>query len=239
MKIILASASPRRKQLLAEIVKDFSICVSNAEEIADMSNPTEGVKVLSQIKAESVFQKICMEQHATDESTACTQNNDKIQNSADKQNFKIRTQDKSDDINDNRISVQNDNKDITNKFDPLVIGADTIVVLNGKVLGKPKDENQAREMLQSLSGKTHKVITGVTVKSKTNTITFAEESSVTFKKLDERQITEYIKSGSPFDKAGAYGIQDSGFVAEIKGSYKNVMGLPVERLTEILQTYGG
>ena len=135
--------------------------------------------------------------------------------------------------------MQNDNKDITNKFDPLVIGADTIVVLNGKVLGKPKDENQAREMLQSLSGKTHKVITGVTVKSKTNTITFAEESSVTFKKLDERQITEYIKSGSPFDKAGAYGIQDSGFVAEIKGSYKNVMGLPVERLTEILQTYGG
>ena len=182
VKIILASASPRRKQLLAEVVKDFSVCVSNAEEVADMSNPYEGVKVLSQIKADSVFQQ---------------------------------------------------------NTDALVIGADTIVVFNGDVLGKPKDEGQAREMLTMLSGNTHKVITGVTIMSKERTITFAEESLVTFKKLDVQEIDEYIKTGSPFDKAGAYGIQDSGFVSNIIGSYKNVMGLPVERLAEILQIYGG
>lgn len=224
--------------MLKEIVEDFSVCVSNAEEIADMTNPTDGVKTLSQIKANSVFNRICARQNENKQNKTVQTNN--IQNDSIKNTVKKNNCSKS---NGNRNTAQNKtvqkNDNLQNKSDLLVIGADTIVVLNDKVLGKPKDEKQARETLLSLSGKTHKVITGVTIKTSAKTTTFAEETLVTFKKLDESEITEYIKTGSPFDKAGAYGIQDSDFVVGIQGSYKNVMGLPVERLSEILQTYGG
>lgn len=103
-----------------------------------------------------------------------------------------------------------------------------------KILGKPKDKNQAFDMLSDLSGKTHQVITGVTVMTRGVVVTFADVSQVTFKQLEQKEILDYIATGSPFDKAGGYGIQDSGFVCDIKGSFNNVVGLPTEKLSKVL-----
>ena len=180
MDVILASASPRRKELLGGIVKNFIVLPSNADENVSCLNPLETAKQLSFIKAKSVFE-------------------------------------------------QNQNC--------LVIGADTIVVHDDKILGKPKDKQNAYQMLSQLSGKTHSVITGVTVMTKEVTITFAEVSMVGFKKLCDKDIFDYIATGSPFDKAGGYGIQDSGFVCDISGSYDNVVGLPTEKLAQVLSQF--
>ena len=177
MKIILASASPRRKQLLGEIIKDFLVLPSNEKEDDVFGSPQEVAKQLSFLKAKSVFD---------------------------------------------------------NNQDCLVIGADTIVVHQNQILGKPKNEAHAIEMLSSLSGKTHEVITGVTIMTKDLSVTFADVSQVTFKQLDNKEIIDYIATGSPFDKAGGYGIQDSGFVCDISGSFNNVVGLPTEKLSKIL-----
>lgn len=117
--------------------------------------------------------------------------------------------------------------------DELIITADTIVYLDGKVLGKPKDEVEAHKMLRDLSGKTHQVITGVTLLTHQQTKTFASVSSVTFAQLSDEEIDYYVTHYHPTDKAGAYGIQEwIGFVGveRIEGSYFNVMGLPVQRL---------
>lgn len=94
-------------------------------------------------------------------------------------------------------------------------------------------------MLSALSGREHDVYTGVTVMTKDVTVTFAEKSGVLFRRLSDAEIKDYIATGSPMDKAGAYGVQDSGFVAEVRGSVKNVVGLPVERLANILSQFGG
>ena len=177
MDIILASASPRRKQLLGEIVENFLVLPSNEKEDDCCGTPQEVAKQLSFLKAKSVF--------------------------------------------DNHQNC-------------LVIGADTIVVHQDQILGKPKDEQQATKMLTSLSGKTHEVITGVTIMTKDVSVTFADVSKVTFKNLDEKDILDYIATGSPFDKAGGYGIQDSGFVCDINGSFNNVVGLPTEKLSKVL-----
>lgn len=182
MKVILASASPRRKELLKKLVKGFLVIPSEFDENIPFDEASEYAKKLSFFKAEEVFKRFC-----------------------------------------------ND----------IVIGADTIVVLDGKILGKPHDEAQAKIMLDELSGRSHFVITGVTVMSKQKTVTFAEISTVTFKKLTDTDIENYIKTGSPFDKAGGYGIQDSGFVEKISGSFDNVVGLPVEKLGEVLKQFGG
>lgn len=117
--------------------------------------------------------------------------------------------------------------------DELVITADTIVYLDGRVLGKPKDEDEAHQMLRDLSGKTHQVITGVTILTEQTIKTFASVSSVTFANLSDEEIDYYVTHFHPTDKAGAYGIQEwIGFVGveRIEGSYFNVMGLPVQRL---------
>ena len=177
MDIILASASPRRKQLLAEITKNFVVLPSNEKEDVCCDEPQEMAKQLSLLKAKSVF-----DSHQ----------------------------------------------------DCLVIGADTIVVHQNKRLGKPKDKNQAFDMLSDLSGKTHQVITGVTVMTRGVVVTFADVSQVTFKQLEQKEILDYIATGSPFDKAGGYGIQDSGFVCDIKGSFNNVVCLPTEKLSKVL-----
>ena len=177
MDIILASASPRRKQLLGEIVKNFLVLPSNEKEDECFGAPQEVAKQLSYIKAKSVF--------------------------------------------DNHQNC-------------LVIGADTIVVHQDQILGKPKDKQQAIQMLTSLSGKTHEVITGVTIMTKDVSVTFADVSKVAFKNLDQKDILDYIATGSPFDKAGGYGIQDSGFVCDISGSFNNVVGLPTEKLSKVL-----
>lgn len=123
--------------------------------------------------------------------------------------------------------------------DDMIITADTIVYDNGHVLGKPKDRAEAIQMLRELSGHSHEVITGVSIVTKEKTVQFASTSKVTFATLSNEEISYYVDYYKPFDKAGAYGIQEwIGYVAvtRIEGSYFNVMGLPIQRLyTELKQ----
>lgn len=123
-----------------------------------------------------------------------------------------------------------------NNTEATVLACDTIVVIDDLLLGKPKDADDARAMLRLLSGRKHHVISGYTLISKTREVNRNVVTEVYFNELSEAQIDAYIKSGSPFDKAGAYGIQDEHFnlVKTINGSYYNVMGLPVEDLKKFL-----
>lgn len=122
----------------------------------------------------------------------------------------------------------------------LLITADTIVYVDGEVMGKPKNAEQAKEMLHKLSGKTHQVITGVTIVTAKRTENFGVTSQVKFTNITDEEINFYVDNYLPFDKAGAYSIQEwIGIVAveEIKGSYFNVVGLPVQRLYQKLKTF--
>lgn len=124
--------------------------------------------------------------------------------------------------------------------DEVLITADTIVVLDDQILGKPADAEEAKQMLSSLSGKTHHVITGVCLKSRDQLHHFSVISEVTFKTLAEEEISYYVENYKPFDKAGAYGIQEwIGYigVTGLSGSYFNVMGLPVQRIYEELKKF--
>ena len=124
--------------------------------------------------------------------------------------------------------------------DELMITADTIVVLGQEVMGKPKDASEAHRMLRELSGKTHQVITGVCLTTKERQTCFSVETDVTFKDLTDEEIHYYVEHYCPFDKAGAYGIQEwIGYigVTGMNGSYFNVMGLPVQRIYEALKAY--
>lgn len=128
---------------------------------------------------------------------------------------------------------------IANKYpDSIVIGSDTIVCVDDEILGKPKDESEARSMLQMLSGREHSVFTGVSIQiiNRDVKITLCEETKVYFKNLTESEISWYIKSGEPFGKAGSYGIQGKAglFVEKIDGDYYNVVGLPLNKLYEEL-----
>ncbi len=121
----------------------------------------------------------------------------------------------------------------------IIITADTIVVIKGKVIGKPKDKKEAEKILKTLSGRTHTVYTGFSVYNSLNgkTITDYEKTFVTFRKLAVHEIREYIAGGSPMDKAGAYGIQDdygAVFIKKINGCYYNVVGLPLTKLYQTL-----
>ena len=122
----------------------------------------------------------------------------------------------------------------------LLITADTIVWLDGHVYGKPADEAEAREMLRSLSGKTHDVITGVCVRTNKKNVSFASTTKVRFAELTDAEIEHYVNKYRPMDKAGAYGIQEwIGYIGvkHIEGSYFNVMGLPIQRLYTILKQF--
>ena len=174
MKIILASNSPRRKELLKEHNIDFVVIPSNVNEVIDATiTPYENVMRLSEIKGLDVFAK---------------------------------------------------NKD------DLVIAADTIVVYNNEILGKPKDEKDAFRMLRLLSGKIHEVVTGVTLITNKKQITEYEVSYVKFKDLSDEEIWDYIKTKEPMDKAGSYAIQGIGskFIEYHEGSYDNIVGLPMK-----------
>lgn len=185
MEIILASASPRRKELLELINLKFEIKASNIEEIMNENlSLEEKVEDLSYQKANDIASRL--------------------------------------------------------SGDYLVIGADTIVEINGEILGKPKDKNDAKRMLKLLSGKEHNVITAMTLIStnnKDNFIKTHEKTKVKFIDLDDNKIDKYIDSGEPMDKAGAYAIQGLGvmFVKGIEGCYTNVVGLPIPLLTNILE----
>lgn len=190
MDWILASASPRRKELFGEIIKQpFEIIPAKGEENADgCQTPSALVTALACQKAEEV--------------AALPQAQGKA-----------------------------------------VLGADTVVALNGEILGKPIDEKDAFRMLKALSGNTHEVYTGVCIlypraNGKRKKRCFSVCTQVTFFALSNEQISAYIATGSPMDKAGAYGIQDGGLVEKILGSFSNVVGLPQEACKaaiEILQ----
>lgn len=184
MEIILASGSPRRRELLNTLGLSFTVRPAEGEEKApEGAGPEEIVKALSRAKAEEVGR-------------------------------------------------QSDGR--------LVIAADTIVYLDGRVLGKPKDEADARAMLSALSGRAHEVYTGVTVLLGGDIICEAERTKVFFRELSQEEIDAYVASGDPMDKAGAYGIQGKAslMVERIEGDYFNVMGLPLCRLGKMLKTIG-
>ena len=124
--------------------------------------------------------------------------------------------------------------------DELIITADTVVIVDGEVLGKPADAAEARCMLQKLSGKTHQVITGVCLTTLRKSVHFSVETDVTFKQLSADEVSYYVTTYKPFDKAGAYGIQEwIGYIGctGLRGSYYNVMGLPVQRIYTELEAF--
>lgn len=186
--VILASASPRRKELLANMGIDFSVVVSDADENAVDSSVPPGIYVqqLSLLKAVSTAEKVIKNKNA------------------------------------------------------LIISADTVVVNDGSILGKPTDQRDAFNMLSALSGKTHQVYTGFCVLRTKDAYAVCKHvcTDVTFKKLSDEQIMRYIQSGESMDKAGSYGIQGLGamLVEKINGDYFNVVGLPVSALSDILET---
>ncbi len=122
----------------------------------------------------------------------------------------------------------------------MVITADTVVIVNDTILGKPKDEEEAHEMLGMISGKKHSVITGVTIRTNDKVKTFSVVSKVSFEALDKEEIEYYVNTFKPYDKAGAYGIQEwIGYIGVnyVEGSYFNVMGLPTQKLYKMLKTF--
>ncbi len=185
MKWILASASPRRKELLAELIEKFEIIPARGEERADEGlSPKDLVQALAAQKAVEVAA-------------------------------------------------------LPRARGKAVLGSDTVVALDGKVLGKPRDEEDAKRMLRALSGRTHEVFTGVCVvyPTKNGVVqrTAAACTRVRFFALTEEKIDAYVATGSPMDKAGAYGIQDGGLVESIDGSFSNVVGLPLELCKEMIK----
>ncbi len=183
-RLILASASPRRRELLAACDLDFTLAEKfECEECYPADLATEKVaEYLSQLKSNAY-------PHALGE------------------------------------------KDI-------LLTADTVVILGDKILGKPHSEEEAVEMISSLSGATHKVVTGVTLRTTLRTVSFSSESLVSFRKLETEEIYYYVEKYRPLDKAGAYGIQEwIGYIGieGIEGSFYNVMGLPVQRLYSALK----
>ena len=185
-KILLASKSPRRREILSLLKIPFTVVTIDGidESYPEDLNPEQVSEYISSKKAEAFLKKI-----------------------------------------------QNDE---------LIITADTVVICDGKILGKPKGEKNAMEMLRFLSGKTHKVTTGVTVATKDKFVSFSSETMVTFANLSDEEIKYYIDTYHPYDKAGAYGIQEwigAVAVAKIDGSFYNVMGLPVHRLYQVLKQF--
>lgn len=177
---ILASGSPRRKELLSLIIPEYEVLVSGCEEFVPEGTPAEKVPaILAEQKALAVA--------------------------------KLRP-------------------------DDTVIGSDTVVVLGGEIFGKPKDKAHAHSMLRALSGKKHFVYTGVAVAEKGSVRSFVQKTEVEFYELSDENIDNYIATGEPMDKAGAYGIQGKGsvLVKGITGDYFNVMGLPVAETARFL-----
>lgn len=182
-KIILASQSPRRRELLTQIGLEFEVHPAGGEEVITSTDPVEVVKSLSAQKAGAVKEELEEQLKAT-------------------------------------------------KEEWLIIGADTIVVYDGKILGKPKDEEDAVRMLTMLQGNTHSVYTGVTLLERDGQMSFAEETKVSMYPMTQEEINWYVGTREPMDKAGAYGIQGlcARFVKKIEGDYNNVVGLPVGRI---------
>ena len=213
VRLVLASASPRRRELLSQIGLEFTVMPSTKEENAKTTEAGALVQELSRQKAVDIWEQL---------SGGQGQNPD-----ADQE----------------QISEETQEPNLNGKRQPelLVIGADTVVCCEGKILGKPHSREAAAEMLTALQGRSHEVYTGVTLYSQSETVTFFECTQVEFYPMTEVEISEYIDSKEPMDKAGAYGIQGLGarFVKGIRGDYNNVVGLPVGRLYQELKSHGG
>ena len=195
--IILGSASPRRRELLAQIGAEFEVRVSNKEEVYHSNVPEEIVKELALMKAENVAEELAEENPAG--------------------------------------AVKS----------TVVIGADTIVVLDGKILGKPADEADAVRMLSSLQGRRHDVYTGVAVldydeNGEKRVYNYPVGTAVYVNEMTEEEIRAYVETKDPLDKAGAYGIQGrfAAHIDRIEGDYYNVVGLPVSRVYRTLRKLG-
>lgn len=212
VRLILASASPRRRELLSQIGLEFTVMPSTKEENAKTTEAGALVQELSRQKAVDIWEQL---------SGGQGQNPD-----ADQEQISEETQEPN--LNGKR------------QLELLVIGADTVVCCEGKILGKPHSREAAAEMLTALQGRSHEVYTGVTLYSQSETVTFFECTQVEFYPMTEVEISEYIDSKEPMDKAGAYGIQGLGarFVKGIRGDYNNVVGLPVGRLYQELKSRG-
>ncbi len=201
-KIILASASPRRRELLAQIDVEFEVRVSDKEEIYHSCKPEEIVKELALMKAENVAADLA------EETRAAGEGNGELRN-------------------------------------VVVIGADTVVVLDGQILGKPKDEEDAADMLSRLQGRAHEVYTGTAIldydeEGRRSVVNQAVRTEVHVHAMEEAEIRRYIATGEPMDKAGAYGIQGrfAAFIDRIEGDYYNVVGLPVSSMYQELKKAG-
>ena len=216
-KIILASASPRRRELLTQIGLDFDIVVSETEEKITSTEPAKVVEELSAQKAEAVWEKLC--------STAASQGS-------------VTNAERLDEGSEVFESEQTSGE--TTITDIIVLGADTVVACDGKILGKPADTEAAAAMLTMLQGRGHEVYTGVTILYEQNgerkTLTFHEKTIVHFYPMTDAQIREYVATGDPMDKAGSYGIQGfcARYIRGIEGDYNNVVGLPVGRVYQEL-----
>jgi septum formation protein len=185
--LILASASPRRRELLAQAGLKFTVAAANLnEDLLPDETAAAYVRRLAEEKAQSVW---------------------------------------------------NANRSLDTTDDPLIVlGADTCVVCDGHILGKPADTADARRMLELLSGRTHAVLTGLAAITATKTVRDVEITQVTFNQLNDREIAQYIANGEPFDKAGAYAIQGyaARWIPRIEGCYFNVVGLPIARTAALL-----
>ena len=212
VRLVLASASPRRRELLSQIGLEFTVMPSTKEENAKTTEAGALVQELTRQKAVDIWEKL---------SGGQGQNPD-----ADQEQISEKTQE----------------PNLNGKRQPelLVIGADTVVCCEGKILGKPHSREAAAEMLTALQGRSHEVYTGVTLYSQSEAVTFFECTQVEFYPMTEAEISDYIDSKEPMDKAGAYGIQGLGarFVKGIRGDYNNVVGLPVGRLYQELKSHG-
>lgn len=216
-KIILASASPRRRELLTQIGLDFEVVVSETEEKITSTEPAKVVEELSAQKAEAVWEKLC----STMASQGSVTNAERLDEGSE-------------------VFEPEQTSGETTMTDTLVLGADTVVACDGKILGKPADTEAAAAMLIMLQGRGHEVYTGVTILYEENgerkTLTFHEKTIVHFYPMTDAQIREYVATGDPMDKAGSYGIQGlcARYIRGIEGDYNNVVGLPVGRVYQEL-----
>lgn len=219
IRLVLASASPRRRELLSQIGLEFTVMPSTKEEHAKATEAGALVQELSRQKAEDIWEQLSGGQQNPDA-------NQEQLSGADQE----------------QISDEMREPNLDGKRQPelLVIGADTVVCCEGKILGKPHSREAAAEMLAALQGRSHEVYTGVTLYSQSEAVTFFECTQVEFYPMTEAEISDYIDSKEPMDKAGAYGIQGLGarFVKGIRGDYNNVVGLPVGRLYQELKSHG-
>ena len=243
VRLVLASASPRRRELLSQIGLEFTVMPSTKEENAKATEAGALVQELSRQKAVDIWEQLSGGQQNPDA-------NQEQLSDANQEQISDANQGQNPDANRGQISdadqeqisgkMREPNLDGKRQPELLVIGADTVVCCEGKILGKPHSREAAAEMLAALQGRSHEVYTGVTLYSQSEAVTFFECTQVEFYPMTEAEISDYIDSKEPMDKAGAYGIQGLGarFVKGIRGDYNNVVGLPVGRLYQELKSHG-